>query len=514
MRGRKLEGNSSKGLIKNGIAISIIVFWGKFLGFAKQAVIAWAFGANGATDIYFAADSFIAMLGQIQGASIGPSVLTQYVRLKEEGKNGTANQVVRAGYFFFPLLAILLIIITILFSREISISLGISCSELQRHELQKFLILLSPVILFTSLTGMAQGVLDGNNQFVPSKLLSLFFSLSIILSVLIFHKHYGILSMLFGFLTGYFLHTVYVTFQTHKIVRYKFVNPFKMREFNVVIRSFIPLVVGNSIVDLGHIIDKIIASSMEEGSVSYLYYSQVVSSDLVNAVIITTIGTILLPQLTRSVVSGMSKKNLVEDLNDILRVVFSLIIMVICLYFSAGEDMIRVFFERGNFNSTASGYVYGIVLCYAVGFGFIAYREILVKLHYAFQDTVAPMVNGILGVVLNLVLSIELSKIIGVYGIAIATTISIAVVGMLLTRSMKKHIGTLPINKITGICIIKLLIIGTVVTITGILFKSMLHVNFVIRMILVSTIIIILYLTLLYFFKERSIFKLARKIQR
>ena len=176
--------------------------------------------------------------------------------------------------------------------------------------------------------------------------------------------------------------------------------------------------------------------------------------------------------------------------------------------------MIRVFFERGNFNSTASGYVYGIVLCYAVGFGFIAYREILVKLHYAFQDTVAPMVNGILGVVLNLVLSIELSKIIGVYGIAIATTISIAVVGMLLTRSMKKHIGTLPINKITGICIIKLLIIGTVVTITGILFKSMLHVNFVIRMILVSTIIIILYLTLLYFFKERSIFKLARKIQR
>ena len=66
-----------KNVVKSSLAISAIVLIGKALGFVKQAVIAWAFGASATTDIYFAADGYTSMFGQIMGQSVGPAVLTR-----------------------------------------------------------------------------------------------------------------------------------------------------------------------------------------------------------------------------------------------------------------------------------------------------------------------------------------------------------------------------------------------------------------------------------------------------
>lgn len=53
-----------------------------------------------------------------------------------------------------------------------------------------------------------------------------------------------------------------------------------------------------------------------------------------------------------------------------------------------------------------------------MGFLFQAARSNLIKVYYAFQDSKRPMVNGLLAISLNVVLSITLSKVLGVMGIA------------------------------------------------------------------------------------------------
>lgn len=451
-----MDRKGENGVVKNSIAISLVVLAGKVLGFIKQSVIAWAFGANATTDIYFAADGYTSMFGQILGQSVAPTVVTQYVKLDEEGKKEEAKKLVRQCLIFFGVVGILLVLVNTFFSSKVCDLIGISYTAEQKEELQFFVIALCPVMLFSAISGVAQGYLDANKRFLPGKLCSLFFSVSIIISVCFFKNSLGIRSILYGFLFGYLLHTVYVLFAT--IVKTGVVcgNPFKNSAFRQMLKKFVPLLVGNSIVDIGHLIDKIVASSLISGSISALYYGQVVSSDLVNAVIISSIGTVLLTNLTRTVSNNTTNDQIKEKLQYIICAMTLLTGLITSLYYVEGNDLIRVLFERGNFDSNSTMIVSSVVFFYSFGFIFMASRDVLIKAHYAFQDTLSPMLNSIIGVLINLVGSIMLSKIMGVTGVACATSISMMIVSLLSFFTIKKHLGRFPVDKNGVLDIIKI----------------------------------------------------------
>lgn len=492
-------------ILKSSIAISIIVCTGKILGFFKQGVIAWAFGASAGTDIYFAADSYIAMFGQIQVASISPSILTEYIHLSECEKKKELEVLLRKCFVVFPTIALVLILLNIVFASQIAVMLGISYFPEQRNELQRFIISLCPVILFTAFSGVANGILDANEKFVPSKLLSLFFSISIILFVFLLHSQLGVKSMLIGFLVGYGFHTLYVSVLAKQYFSFGKISC-KDTSFRRVLKNVFPLVVGNSVVDVGHLVDKIIASSLVTGSVSYLYYGQVISNDLVNAVIITTIGTVLLPSLTKMVANKSEGVVIADRISEILGMVVALLIGIIGLYVVEGADLIRLFFERGSFSSEATIHVTSIAICYAVGFVFIAIREILTKTHYAYRDTATPMKNGIVGVIINTVLSLILSRVIGVSGVALATSISMGAVAFMMCFSIKRHINVFPLNKRFWWSFAKAVISALIMVIIGLFLIDICNgMNFIIRMVVISILMLIIYAVCLLCMRHEAI---------
>lgn len=503
-----------KNLIKSSVIVSFFVCLGKIFGFLKQTVIAWAFGASAGTDIYFAADSYIAMIGQIQISSIAPSVLTEYIYLNEAKKTEELKALLRKCFFIFPLIAVLLIIINVVMADCISCFMGISYSLEQRYELKKFIIYLCPVILFTAFSGVSTGILDANSKFIPSKLLSLFFSIAIILFVLLYKNKMGINSMLIGFLVGYGVHTFFITILAKKYFTFGKIIKNDL-SFRRVINNIFPLVLGNSIIDVGHLIDKIIASSLTTGSVSYLYYGQVISNDLINAVIITSIGTVLLPSLTKMAANKCDGSEIAARITSILNIIITLLIGIICLYIVEGSDLIKLFFERGKFSSNSTDFVTKIALCYVVGFCFIAVREVLTKIYYAYQDTKTPMKNGVIGVVINIILSLILSRYIGVAGIALATSISIAIVACLMCITIKKHISVFPLQKVFLVSLFKSLFAGIIIVFLGITVTKFFNFShFVIRMIIVSLFMIVLYGLTLLVMRHEMFFEIKRMIQK
>lgn len=509
-----MKDNCKKTLIKNSFFVSLIVCLGKIFGFLKQAVIAWAFGANAGTDIYFAADSYIAMIGQIQSSSISPCVLTEYISLNENKKRTELENLIKLCFIIFPLISILLILINILLSGNISSVLGISYSFEQRKELKKFIIYLCPVILFTSFAGVSNAILDANGRFIPSRLLSLFFSTSIIVSLIIFQKKFGINSLLLGFLFGYGVHTIYVTILTKKYFTLGRINT-KVYFFQKLIKNIIPIVIGNSIVDIGHLVDKIVASSLVTGSVSYLYYGQVISSDLVCSVVITTIGSVLFPSLTKMVTNDCDGKKIAERISTILNKLIALLVGIISLYIVEGTDLVKLFFQRGEFSSVATSNVSDIAICYAIGFVFIAIREILTKTYYAYQDTKTPMIIGVLGVIINVILSLILSKIIGIAGVALATSVSIAIISVIMCITIKKHISVFPLCKEFFVALVKCLIAGIVIVFAGFFLSNIFeNYNYIIRMIIISVSMIILYGIILKILKHEILLEIKHILKK
>ena len=57
------------------------------------------------------------------------------------------------------------------------------------------------------------------------------------------------------------------------------------------------------------------------------------------------------------------------------------------------------------------------------------------------QKTKVTTINGVIGVVVNIILSISLSKVFGIFGVAIASTIASMITAVLLFISTRKFVG-------------------------------------------------------------------------
>lgn len=500
----------SKKIIKSSFYLMIIVLIGKVMGFLKQIVIAWKFGTTAGIDVYFTADSYISTFGQIIILSIPPAIVSTFMKMKTDKKEEKDN-FVSSIFCFFILIGFFLIIFNILLSPFLSKILGISYSLEQQFNLTRYIIFLSPVILFSFAASVSSGILQSNNKFIQDKLLGIYLSISIIFFTVLFENKWNIDALLYGFLLGYFLFTAMMLILLWKNIKIKICNPFKNSKFRKFLKVLFPIIIGTSLVDFSHLIDKVIASSLPSGSVSSLYYSQIICSDLVNGVIISTIGVVLLPNLT----GELENKNPKEILNNIfyiLKITIPIVLFISLLYMVLGKEFISFVFERGKFDTKSTITVYECVIGYNIGLCFTMSKEIITKYLYALGDAISPMISNITSIITNIILSIILSKIIGVKGITYATSISIIISNIVLIYYLKKHISISNVINFKKIFeIIKLFVISVLTFLVGILIKNIIKLN-QIYVLVISTIIMFLIFILFLKFLCKNLYNEYKKI--
>ena len=83
----------------------------------------------------------------------------------------------------------------------------------------------------------------------------------------------------------------------------------------------------------------------------------------------------------------------------------------------------------------------GALCCYTAGLCFLAIRDTLVKVFYAYKETKIPTTTSILAIMLNIGLNLLLSKIWGINGLAIATSFSAVFQCFILYFLLRKKIG-------------------------------------------------------------------------
>lgn len=84
--------------------------------------------------------------------------------------------------------------------------------------------------------------------------------------------------------------------------------------------------------------------------------------------------------------------------------------------------VVVLLFGRGAFDTHAMSMTYYALFFYSVGMIGFGLSEVLSKAFYSMQDTKTPMINATIGVSLNIVLNIILSKYLGIGGLALATS--------------------------------------------------------------------------------------------
>ena len=136
------------------------------------------------------------------------------------------------------------------------------------------------------------------------------------------------------------------------------------------------------------------------------------------------------------------------------------------------KEVVTIIFARNEFGATAVNLTSLAILGYVISIPFTGIRDILNSSLFAMEKTKTTAFNGIIGVAINIVLNIYLSKRLGIIGIALSSSISSVVIAILLFRSTVKYTGQLDVKPLL-IKLFKILLSTAIMFIILIIFNSL-----------------------------------------
>ena len=488
-------------IIVTGITILI-----KVIGLAKQVVVAWAFGSNGATDCYFLAEGFVVPITNVVFSSISIMLLSEYVYEKNKKEK---NELISNMIVVYICISLIISCLIILMAPFISRVIALGYSEENIKVISKYMIMLTFVLPFFCIASIHGAVLQGEKKFAQVKSQGGYISVSIIVWCVLFSKQFGIKAVIYGTVMGYVIYMVVNYIYASRYVQFTPRKPFHDIRVRKVIKLGIPLMLGGAVDSIQAIIDKSIASNIGEGAVSNLNYAQIVSNDLISGLFVLSVGSVFYSYFTEYI----SNKNIEAFKNIFIKGLNVLIVILFCLtivYFFWTKSMLNTVFAHGSFNEKNVNETCEIVYGYAVGFILLAFRDFHIKAHYAFQDSKTPMINGLIGVVCNFVFSIVLSKYFGGIGIALGTSISYAIISILSVISLRKHIY-IPYRSI-NITMFKSLIASIVCSLFFIICRCFLDVNMIFVWVICCLIGIFIYFVTLLLLKTEAMVEIKETI--
>lgn len=491
-----------KKILFSTMQVTAITLFVKFAGMIKQSVLAACCGATMETDAFFLATGTMVNLSTIIFSAISISLLTIHTSVLFQKGREESNKLINAVLKFFLPLACGLTAIFYFFSPIVAKILAPAYQGKELAILAEYIQTMSVSFILWCYFLTVNVILETDKQFVQGKGQGLFQNSFLILGAILLYSKFGMKVLVYAFLLSGVAQCLLVTW----CARDRFKITIRSRESNRYVKQLItvafPLLLGNAMYEINSIVDGQVATSLGAGGASILNYGATIN-DMVVGVIVTSVSTVLFSNFSTWIAKNEIDK--VElNLRRILEILSLILFPVMIMCVIAGDQIVEIFYGRGSFGKKEIGMTYGVVIGYALGFLFQAARSNLVKVYYAFQDSKRPMINGLLAVCLNVVLSIILSKPLGVAGIALATSISMAFVTVLLLAGVKRY---LPNFSMTKSCreIWKGAFSAGITTAAAFGLRRILHTNLIASFLIEGTVVVMLYIGLLFFLKSENI---------
>ncbi len=291
-------------LLKALASVSSMTLLSRILGFARDAIIARAFGAGAATDAFFVAFKLPNLLRRLfaEGAfsQAFVPVLAEYKNRR--GEEATRILVSRVATALFVALALVALLGVIAAPLIVLVSAPGFTATPGKFQLTVDLTrIVFPYILFISLTAFAGGILNTFSRFMLPAFTPVLLNVAMILAATVAAPWFDppVLALAWGAFLGGVLQ---VSLQIPALRRLGLLprwdwNP---RDEGVrrILRLMGPAAIGVSVAQVSLLINTLFASFLQTGSVSWLYYADRLM-EFPTGMLGVALGTILLPSLAR-----------------------------------------------------------------------------------------------------------------------------------------------------------------------------------------------------------------------
>ena len=478
-----MKGNK---IFKAAFLVMIISILSRFLGLFRDMLVGYQFGVSIYTDAYKAAVSVPETVFTIVGLAISTVFIPMLSKVKYDKNKDEMFK------FSNNIISILLVISIIIFALGFIFTNEIVAFMFDGFSKEKFIltVFLTRItlfnLLFLSINACYTAMLQVCEDFVIPSILGMFFNAPMIIYLLCFND-ISIVGLTIANVIGNFLRVaVQVPVLYKHGYRFKLFINLKDERIKKILILIIPVIIGSGANSLNMVVDMKVASSLGDGAVSGLDFAQKIIV-FANTAITTSIVTVMYPLMANKLNEG-DNKGFSMYLTKSISIIALLLIPISIGFILLNKEIISAFYERGKFNDVAVGITASAFLGYSLVLPFTGVRDILNSSLFSMQKTKVTTINGIVGVVVNIILSISLSKVFGIFGVAIASTVASMITAVLLFISTRKFVGHFDIFPMI-IKLLKISLSSMVMILVLTLLNNMINLNNAILTILLNSLV-------------------------
>jgi len=406
-------------MLKNILAVGLLTLVIKIISFFKEIVIANNLGLSELLDTFFIAFLIPSFISNVFLDAFKSVFIPNYVNESRTSQNiggfQSASFLVTLGSSLF------FILIAILFT-DVYLETFFKGHTASYYELVKTqFYYVMPCILFWGLSSLLSGLLTIDDEFTFSSLNTIFTPISIIISLLFFKEELGTLVLAVGTLIGSILNFIFllvVSLQRGiiKLQTPNFVSPNIKTLFNQ-----IPAKLSAGLLSgINPIVDQYFSAQLIVGSIAALNFGLKIPAFSIGILGIA-LGNVLLPYFSKSALEDrygtfIKLKQMLKNI-----VIGSSIIVAVLILFS--HPIIRLLFERNAFTSESTEIVSKIQQMYLLQIPSYISGLIMIKFLTAINKNRFLVITSIISLLLNIFLNYILIDLMGVYGLALATSI-------------------------------------------------------------------------------------------
>ncbi len=412
------------------VLLSIITFLSKFIGFARDAIVAHNWGATGQTDAFLIGMMIPSVLLGIVSTGLSTLIVPWYIDHRKDDPE-RARELVNQVAFVWGMAFLVVSILVAAFAPQL-VHLFASSFTGSRYELAvKVTRLLVPMGFFNVMIGLLTGLSQAEGQFLIPLLSNFVGNVLLVACLVFFSSPLGIqsyslgltVSAVIGFLPIFVL----------LLRRYNFFKHLDLKRMNwAAIGGFaallVPLVISGGGGSLNTIVDRWFASRLTQGSVSALDYSNRLWN-LPLALVATPIVTAVFPWFSSMAVDGTPLATYADKIKKTVALLIYISVPCIAGLITLAQPIVRTLFQRGKFDMTATSLTAACVQMYCLGLVGQALFPVFHRVFYSFKDTKTPLIVGVAMITINAVTDWLFGIVMGfgAAGIALSSTVAVTV---------------------------------------------------------------------------------------
>lgn len=416
-----------KSLFHSLFTVSAFTFLSRLMGLARDIVFASFFGASAAMDAFSVAFRIPNLFRRFFGeGAFNQAFVPVFSEYRLEKSRNELKLFLAEVSGTLGIVLLLISLLGVLFSPQVVM---IFASGFIQDE-AKFLLtsdlvrLMIPYVFFICMTAMYSSVLNALDQFAVPAAAPILLNVALIAGALL-SPLFNIPIMALGyavFIAGIMQMAalVYVVYKQGLIRSPKVA--FNSPGVQQVMFLMLPAIIGSSSSQINILINTQLASRLETGSITWLYYSDRLVEFAIGTFAVA-LGTVVLPKLSRLHTAG-DEAGLRETIDWGMTLSLLLGIPAMLALIILAEPLLALLFMRGEFTFFDVEMAARSLSTYALSIPAFFIIRILAPVYFSRQDTKTPMFFSLISIATNIILQFILVRFYHHAGLALSSSIA------------------------------------------------------------------------------------------